>query len=303
MYQCQFCTRQFELKSAHTQHEKYHCELNPDRQKVNQTKFYTEHKKAACSICGKLFDVANIKRHENSCGKPKKLDLYQVSHDGLNCVFCNKLCKNLNSLTQHELRCKENPNRKNFNSLAAFNAREAELKATVGLNKETSIRVAKFSKTLREKYQSGEIVNAMKGKPGTFTGRKHSEESKAKTRASTLAYIETMYGSVATRYNVNACRYIEFLNSRFGWQLQHAENGGEVRVCDYFLDGYDSNLNIAFEYDEPRHYADVRSNSLCERDINRMHAIREELGCRFIRYNEQLNLLYEIDDNLVWHQL
>ena len=27
------------------------------------------------------------------------------------CKYCNKLCKNKNSLVQHEIRCKENPNR------------------------------------------------------------------------------------------------------------------------------------------------------------------------------------------------
>ena len=301
MYQCQFCSRQFEFKSAHTQHEKYHCALNPNRQKVNQTKFYTEHKKAACSICGKLFDVANIKRHENSCGKVNTCR--HVSHDGLNCEFCGKLCKNKNSLAQHELRCKENPDRKNFNSLDAFNVKEAELKATVGLSKETSTRLAKSAKTLKARYQSGELVNAMKGKPGTFTGRKHKEESKAKTRASTLAYIENTYGPLKVRYNVNACRYIDYLNVRFGWQLQHAENGGEIRVCNYFLDGYDAALNIAFEYDESRHYSDAQANILCERDISRMRSIIEELGCRFIRYNEQLSLLYEIDSDLVCKQL
>lgn len=295
MFICQFCGRQFDFKSAYTQHEKYHCKSNPNRQKVNQTKFYTEHKKASCKLCGRLFDVANLHRHEISCGKFNASR--HVLHDDLNCEFCGKLCKNKNSLAQHELRCKENPERRNFDSFVAFNLSEK------GLTKETSEHRAKMAETLRQKYKSGELVGAMKGKPGTFTGRKHKEESKAKARASTLAYIETMYGSVATRYNVNACRYIDFLNSRFSWHLQHAENGGEVRVCNYFLDGYDSNLNIAFEYDEPRHYSDVQANILCERDINRMHIIREELGCRFIRYNEQLNLLYEIDSNLVWHQL
>ena len=304
MHQCQFCGRQFESKSAYTQHERYHCELNPNRRKVNQTKFYTEHKKVACTICGKLFDVANIKRHEASCARFKlPIERYSVDHEGLNCKFCEKLCKNLNSLTQHELRCKENPNRKNFNSLDSFNAKEAELKATVGLTKETSIRVANSAKTLKARYQSGELVNAMKGKPGTFTGRKHREESKAKTRASTLAYIENTCGPLKVRYNVNACRYIDYLNTRFGWQLQHAENGGEIRVCNYFLDGYDAALNIAFEYDEPRHYADALANALCERDISRMRTIIEELGCRFIRYNEQLNLLYEIGSDLVCKQL
>ena len=220
----------------------------------------------------------------------------------MNCEFCGKLCKHKNSLAQHELRCKENPNRKNFSSFEAFNKQEALIKETVGLSKETSIRLANSAKTLKARYQSGELVNAMKGKPGTFTGRKHREESKAKTRASTLAYIENTYGPLKVRYNVNACRYIDYLNTRFGWQLQHAENGGEIRVCNYFLDGYDATLNIAFEYDEPRHYIDAQANILCERDISRMQIIIEELGCRFIRYNEQLNLLYEINKDLVCKQ-
>ena len=289
---CQLCGQQLKTKSALTQHEKYHCKLNPNRQEI---KAYREHKQALCKICGKFFDVANIKRHEASCGR---IDTkYHVSHEGLNCEYCGKLCKHKNSLTQHELRCKENPNRKNFDSLLAFNLSEK------GLTKETSECRAKMAMTLKQKYQSGELINAMKGKPGTFTGRKHREESKAKTRASTLAYIENTYGPLKVRYNVNACRYIDYINTRFGWQLQHAENGGEIRVCNYFLDGYDAALNIAFEYDEPRHYVDAQANILCEREISRMQIIIEELGCRFIRYNEQLNLLYEIDNDLVCKQL
>lgn len=295
MFICKFCGRSFSAKHAYTQHEKYHCNLNPDKQKVNQTKFYREHKKASCGLCGKLFDVANLKRHEVSCGKVD--NQRHVSHEGLNCEFCGKLCKNKNSLAQHELRCLENPERKSFDSLVAFNLSEK------GLTQETSEHRAKMAETLKQRYKFGELVNAMKGKPGTFTGRKHKESSKAKARASTLSYIENTYGPLKVRYSVNACRYIDYLNTRFGWKLQHAENGGEIRVCDYFLDGYDSTLNIAFEYDEPRHYTDVQNNSLCERDISRMRIIIEELGCRFIRYNEQLSLLYEIDDNLVWNPL
>jgi len=51
--------------------------------------------------------------------------------------------------------------------------------------------------------------------------------------------------------------------------LQHAENGGEFEVAGYYLDGYDKNLNIAFEYDEPGHYEDVINNILNKRDIER----------------------------------
>jgi hypothetical protein len=36
------------------------------------------------------------------------------------CQFCGKECKSKNSLIQHEIRCKENPNRKCFNNLKYF---------------------------------------------------------------------------------------------------------------------------------------------------------------------------------------
>ena len=263
---------------------------------------YTNHKTVACSICGKLIDVANIKKHEASCGKSKNTS-YHVTHEGLNCIFCGKLCKNKNSLAQHEIRCKKNPERKNYDSLVAYNNELKALHETVGFNKYTCNRVAKSAETLAQRYASGELISYNKGKPGTFLGRKHTEESKAKTRASTLAYIEKTHGSVVARYNVNACRYIDYLNTRFNWHLQHAENGGEFRVCNYFLDGYDSDLNIAFEYDEARHYSDIRNNILCEHDISRMKSIIAELNCKFIRYNEKLNLLYEIDENLNWFSI
>jgi hypothetical protein len=46
-------------------------------------------------------------------------------------------------------------------------------------------------------------------------------------------------------------------------------NGGEKFVAGYFLDGYDENLNIAFEYDEPKHYQDIEKNILKYKDIVR----------------------------------
>ena len=147
MFSCKFCGRSFEAKHAYTQHEKYHCNLNPDKQKVNQTKFYREHKKTFCRLCGKLFDVANIKRHEIGCGK---VDAQRhVSHEGLNCEFCNKLCKNKNSLAQHELRCPENPDRKAFNSLANFVSMES--------TEAKDLRYQNCRDTLKARIASGEV--------------------------------------------------------------------------------------------------------------------------------------------------
>ena len=70
---------------------------------------------------------------------------------------------------------------------------------------------------------------------------------------------------------------------------------GEQEVCGYFLDGYDKELNIAFEYDEPKHYSDVYNNILCERDLKRQKEIIDYLGCEFYRYNEKMDLFYKVE--------
>lgn len=292
MYQCKYCGKVCKTKSSLSQHEKYHCEKNPDRQTFKKGNTYKVHKQAICSKCGKSFDVANIKKHEAACGTKKPA---YVQHEGLNCIYCGKLCKHKNSLAQHELRCSQNPERRCFDSLAEYMLNNP----VKGQTKETHDRVAKSAATIKARHDAGELLPPTAGKPGTFTGKKHSAESKEKTRLSTLKYLKDTVGEVKPRYNKNACRYIDFLNSKNNWNLQHAENGGEFSIRGYFVDGYDKALNIVFEYDEPRHYSDVKANKLCERDIIRMKEIVESLHCKFYRYNEKLDLFYEVDTSLL----
>ena len=66
------------------------------------------------------------------------------------------------------------------------------------------------------------------------------------------------------------------------------------RPISYFVDGYDKERNIVFEYDEKCHYIDAENNVLKQRDLERQKTIKETLNCRFIRYNEKMNLLYEV---------
>ena len=61
----------------------------------------------------------------------------------MNCKFCNKECKNKNSLAQHEIRCKLNPNRIDTSKNGNYHAWNK------GLTKETDNRVNKYSNTLK----------------------------------------------------------------------------------------------------------------------------------------------------------
>ena len=81
-----------------------------------------------------------------------------------------------------------------------------------------------------------------------------------------IEYIKSTKGKCKPRYSIKGCRYIDTLNEKYNWHLQHAENGGEKQIGCYFLDGYDSSLNIAFEYDERYHYKDIKNNILRDKD-------------------------------------
>lgn len=147
----------------------------------------------------------------------------------------------------------------------------------------------KRTKTLIEKYKSGKLKSY-------WLGKHHTEESKEKTRISTLKYIESLpnYKGTKARYSHKACEYINQINKEKNWNLQHAENGGEYSICGYFVDGYDKDLNIVFEYDEPYHYIDKENNILNNKDIKRQQNIINKLYCEFWRYNEYLDLLYKV---------
>ena len=118
-----------------------------------------------------------------------------------------------------------------------------------------------------------------------------TEEHKKSISEGTKNYLKKTIKHGGARYSFKACEFINKLNEEKGWNLQHAENGGEIRVDNYYLDGYDSSLNIAFEYDEKKHYNS--NGELNEKDLKKMNYIKEKLNCRFFRYNESLNELKE----------
>ena len=146
--------------------------------------------------------------------------------------------------------------------------------------------LSKSRKTLKEKYESGELVSGFKGKHHSEIHKNHLRELRSQ---------QLKDKNMRLNYSKKACEYINKLNEKNNWNLQHAENGGEILCLGYWLDGYDKDLNIVFEYDEPKHYIDKENNILRDYDIKRQKRIINKLNCEFWRYNEYLDLLYKVN--------
>ena len=85
--------------------------------KMTKEEYNKNRPKIKCGICGKEISKANYNRHYTACNNPDsklntKKEKYTTTNTTLNCLFCGKPLKNRNALAQHELRCKNNPNRK-----------------------------------------------------------------------------------------------------------------------------------------------------------------------------------------------
>ena len=264
MYKCQYCGKEFEKQQAYASHTGK-CPQNPNREKTLKHLEYAR-------LC-----------IEGRGDKPK--EVYK-------CKYCGKECNGKNSLIQHEIRCKENTER--ITILSNFIKYNEDCRKGIrhhphyGQTKETCESLRKQSETKQMLKERGEYK-------GGFKGCKHSLETKEKMRVSAMNYLKQMKDIECPRYNVNSIQYMNFLNEEHGWNLQHAENGGEIEICGYYVDGYDKEKNIVFEYDEPRHYIDINNSILCEKDIERQNVIIQKLNCKFYRYNVEKDYFYSVN--------
>lgn len=155
----------------------------------------------------------------------------------------------------------------------------------------TNSILAKCQETRKKNHELEQWVSWNKGVPET-------EEHKEAIRQGTIKYLKES-GQIdlhaPKRISLKSKKFIEELNKEKGWNLQHGYNQGEFEVGGYFLDGYDKEKNIAFEYDEPYHYINWSKNILKEKDLKRQEFIIKKLNCAFYRYNERKNYLYKVN--------
>lgn len=265
-----------------------------------------------CKYCEKEFtDRRALAGHTTMCAKnPKQAEHLKnlekarqnivsspVAHNVMKCEYCGKEVHGAGCLARHKIWCKKNPNRgewedeyiKRSEKLLEHARKKLAGKASWnrGETKFTNKSLLEASKKLKDYYKTHD---------GTFCGKKHTAKAKEKLRLKMIENIEACSGQMQPRYSKKGCEFINRLNETKGWNLQHAENGGEFSVSGYYIDGYDKERNIAFEYDEPKHYEDTTLNILKKKDIERQNLIIEKLGCKLYRYNEAIDFLYCVNE-------
>lgn len=117
-----------------------------------------------------------------------------------------------------------------------------------------------------------------------WLGRKHKPETIDKLRV--LHSKKIVNNKWHPSFNIEACRIIENYGKKYGYNFQHAMNGGEYFIEDlgYWVDGYDKEKNVVIEYYEIGHKYYI------DRDEIRIQHIKNHLHCNVI-------ILREWDEN------
>lgn len=208
------------------------------------------------------------KRKCPECGEEisytRKSDRNRAEIKNTNCRSCSLKGKKRKSFT--------NETRKRMS-----NSHKGQVPWNKGLIKETDERVKKNSESNKGRKRSKETKLKMrKNNAHYWKGKTRTEETKLKIRLSMIK----RNGITFPNYNPDACRYINEYNKKYGFNFQHAENGGEVNIDGYFPDGIDEKRKTIIEVDEPRHYD--KNGNLKQKDVKRQKYL-EGLGYKVIR--------------------
>lgn len=264
---CKFCGKEIKgNKGALKMHESW-CFKNPNKNVLDEQRILsisnTGKKRRnqdgwICRYCGTKLDTFRELRNHNHENHPEHNRCVSKKVEWT-CKYCNEIFSSRRKLSSHSKECSERlkqPLDSKGRVIPSFDREKA----------------AKEAAMTRKK-----------------NGWKHTV-SKDTRLAMSLRMKEKV--GYAANFSKKACTFIDELNARMGWNLQHALNGGEITVGPYYLDGYDAKRNIAFEYDEPAHHYSKKK----EHDEFKQNFIISTIHCEFWRYDEKNDLLYKVTD-------
>jgi hypothetical protein len=136
-------------------------------------------------------------------------------------------------------------------------------------------------KPMSEEYKK----NWLEGVKNTEWVNGISQQTKDKIRVSFVEKLKNTNRSFHPPYNRRACEYFNMMMEGSDFFIQHAENFGEFHIKElgYFVDGYDTENNIVYEWDEKEHFIDQKR---IEKDRIRQEKIEKFLGCQFVRIRQ-----------------
>lgn len=206
------------------------------------------------------------------------------------CKFCGKVCKNANSLRNHERLCKENPERQE-SSWVKFN-KEREHAWNKGLTKETDERVRKYGETYSSNIQNGITKQCDHSLIWTETHRKEQSERKKKF----YAEHPEKHPNVLLSGNRGKMTYPEQIT--FDWLNEHSilNEHNYHFVSEQFnryVDFYLPELNIFIEVDGEYWHKDKKD----EDKAKDLDALKN--GIKTIRIKPKLKIIQQLEDALL----
>ena len=234
-----------------------------------------------CPICARQMSNANYSKHVKAHDKPSRY-CKSVDHDGLNCKYCGKLCKHKNSLAQHEIRCRNNPDK-----LAVPEKLLTSPAWNKGLTKDTDTRVAKnaasVSNALQQKVSDGwkpffatddfwtEEMRAQRSEEKIQFFKEHPELHPNRRLASnkTMTYPEQLAANWLTKHNIS---YVYQYKTTFN---------DKSRYVDFYLEDFKLYIEIDGEYWHAKSEA---------RDIEKDLFALENQGTRTLRIKPKLGV-------------
>jgi len=146
----------------------------------------------------------------------------------------------------------------------------------------------KISESLKKSEKFLSIFNDeyKKNMSETLKGRIFSTEHKRKLRLKAIEKANERLDNgyqIVPNFNKTSCELFDRIMVEKNIHIQHAMNGGEyyIKELGYWVDGYDEENNIVYEYDEEHHFD--KNGNLQEKDIIRQQEIENLLKCKFIR--------------------